>query len=70
MRGTSAEQNVLLMPLGCSAPLQAFTPSTTQRGQPGSRGAAVATTMASSVRWQPVNVTFEFGDLLLSPSQV
>src|SRR5262249_43942074 len=35
----------------------ALTPSTTHGGHPASRGAPVATTMASSVR-QPLNVTF------------
>jgi hypothetical protein len=47
----------------------AVTPSTTHGGHPGSRGAPVATTMASSLALEPVNLTFEFGDLLLSLGQ-
>jgi hypothetical protein len=44
----------------------AFTPSTTHGGHPRSRGARVATTMASSVRCSRVNLLFEYGDPLLA----
>jgi hypothetical protein len=57
MRGTSAEQNLLLTPLGCCAPLQRF-PWRTGSDDNGLLGAL-----------ELVDLTFEFGDLLLSLGQ-
>jgi hypothetical protein len=42
----------------------AFTPSTTHGGHPRSRGAPVATTMASSVRCSRVNLLIAVGTLI------
>jgi hypothetical protein len=58
---TTAEQNLLLMPLGCPVPLQPSPPSMTHGGQPRSRGVPRSHDNGLLGALQPVNLAFEFG---------